>query len=225
MLAANRSQMAPIRAAAPSSSKSSSASCRGGRSRASPSRSRASAAVGAWVAMARASAAVFFQPRPGHHVEERPPVADVQALGEVRPEQRLHHGVLGPLLPREPDQAMGIEGVQRAVHPVECEHQALLGTGRGHLGIESLRPLPVAELGGAVCPPVHAAPGHLRVQLERVPTHAELVPARKGGDGLPARVARGPRTTRGILPEGLDDQHFAAAVARPGPRTAGRESA
>ena len=88
----------------------------------------------------------------GNHVEERLPVADVPALGEVRPEQRLHDRILNAFLVGQPDEPVGVERVRRPLDPVEGEVDAFCLPGRGHLCVEFQRPLPASELLGAIFP-------------------------------------------------------------------------
>ena len=123
------------------------------------------------------------QPCLGHHVEQDGRLADVPALDEVRPEDRLHHGVLHALRVGESDQAVGVECVGSSHDLVEGERDALAPARLGHLGVKGQRPLPASELGGAVLLAVHPSLGHSRVELKRMPPHPHLF-SPEGGDGL-----------------------------------------
>ena len=78
------------------------------------------------------------QARLGNHVEECLPLADVPALREVGPENRLHHRILNPLFVSEPDEPVSVEGVRRPLDPVEGEMDAFNFSDRNHPGVEFL---------------------------------------------------------------------------------------
>jgi hypothetical protein len=89
---------------------------------------------------------------PGDHVEERLTVADVPALREVGPEQRLHDRTLHALPPGQPNEPVVVEGVRGTLDAVEGKRDAFGLLDRNHPGVEFLRALPACELFRAVFP-------------------------------------------------------------------------
>jgi succinate dehydrogenase/fumarate reductase flavoprotein subunit len=69
----------------------------------------------------------------------------------------------------EPDQAVRIEGVRRALYQVVAHRKACLHRGGRYLGVELLGVFPGPELAAAVRDAVHAFYRHIGVQLERPP--------------------------------------------------------
>ena len=102
------------------------------------------------------------------------PIADVAPVLEVGGEQHIDDGVLHAVLSGEPHQTMRIEGVRRPGDAVAGKVNALARTHCSDLGVEALRGLPAAELGGAVGSAVHPFGRHARVQLEGVPAYPQL---------------------------------------------------
>ena len=96
------------------------------------------------------------EPALDRHRRERRPVGQVAAVGEVRLEQRLHHGVLHALLTRQPDDPVGVERVRGAGHPLGVERESLAGERPADLGVQFERPLPAPELLDPVGPPLDA---------------------------------------------------------------------
>ncbi len=73
-----------------------------------------------------------------NHIEERLPIVDVPALGEVGQEQCFHNRILHAEFIGQPDQPMCIERVRRSLDPIKSKMDAFCFADRNHVGIEFL---------------------------------------------------------------------------------------
>jgi hypothetical protein len=85
--------------------------------------------------------------------------------------ERLGYFILTALLPCEPDEAMGVEGIRCPGDPIERELDPVSLAGFGHLLFNPVQSLRTAEFRLEVRAPIHAALRHRRIQLERAPPH------------------------------------------------------
>jgi hypothetical protein len=85
--------------------------------------------------------------------------------------ERLGYFILTALLPCEPDEAMGVEGIRCPGDPIERELDPVSLAGFGHLIFNPVQSLSTAEFRLEVRAPIHAAFRHRRIQLERTPPH------------------------------------------------------
>jgi hypothetical protein len=107
----------------------------------------------------------------GRDLSQRIETPDPAPLREVRVKERLGYFILTALLPCEPDEAMGVEGIRRPGDPIERELDPVSLAGFGHLLFNPVQSLRTAEFRLEVRAPIHAALRHRRIQLERAPPH------------------------------------------------------
>ena len=81
----------------------------------------------------------------GNNIDERLPIADIPALCEVSPKQRLHNCIRHALFLGQPDEPVGVQGVRRSFDSAKVETDAFVLSDCNHLGIEFQRPLPTTN--------------------------------------------------------------------------------
>src|ERR1044071_9240347 len=109
-------------------------------------------------------------------------MAEVSAIGEVSPEQSLHHKLLHAIQLGQPDEAVCLERVGRPPDLLESEPDALGPPHFCQLCVQNQRTLPTPELGGTVLPAAHALFGHLWIEWEWELSHVH-VPTHDDGEG------------------------------------------
>jgi hypothetical protein len=87
----------------------------------------------------------------------------------------LDYFILTALLLREPDEAMGVEGIRRPGDPIKGELDPVSLTGFGYAFLDRTPGLCAAELRVKIDAPVHAFLRHRRIQLERSPRNVRLL--------------------------------------------------